>query len=360
MLSDLTDELIWPRVLRAPALAIAPNRLVSGCIGALLIALILNVYAELRSLSGGESAEGTRASERIATGVGAHAQGILDALVGLRPMDLTLQIKLAAEALRDAVMHSPLLTLLLGIPLVLVLGLVGGSISRSVAFEFAQGRYATREETVQFTLRRTRQFVGALMGPVLFSSLLAFVIALGGLLLSFPIIDIFGGLLYPVALALGALASIVLILHVIALPMIVPALSVEGTDAFDAIQRCYAYVIGRPIRYFAYTLLLSIVGFVAATVFAMLAALTQEMTDWSLNYFFSHATESALTGEGDLGATKAFAHGTIEAFRGVLRVIVAGYGVSLFYSSGTLLYLATRRICDGQGISEIWEPVGEG
>ena len=50
------------------------------------------------------------------------------------------------------------------------------------------------------------------------------------------------------------------LLHLIALPMIVPALSIEGTDAFDAIQRCYAYVIGRPIRYFLYAILLTLVG----------------------------------------------------------------------------------------------------
>ena len=36
-----------------------------------------------------------------------------------------------------------------------------------------------------------------------------------------------------------------------------------------------------------------------------------------------------------------------------------GYVVSLYFTSATLLYLAIRRICDGQGLTEIWEPVSD-
>ena len=354
MLSDLIDELIWPRILRAPALAISPNRLISGCAGVFLIALILNIYNTLR-----ESPDPSE-TNTFTPSITERFAGILDAIISLDFAAFANQIILAIYALRDNVMHNPLLALLLGIPMVFVLALVGGTISRSAAFEFAQGRFASREETVQFTLTRARQFLGATIGPILFATALLFIIAIGGNLLSFPVVDLFGALLYPVALVLGAIASIVLILHLIALPMIVPALSIEGTDAFDAIQRCYAYVIGRPIRYFLYAILLTLVGSIAATVFAMLIGLSQEMTDWSLNYFFSLATESALTGQGELGATKSLSFDIIQAFRGVLKILIAGYFVSLFFTSGTLLYLATRRICDGQGITEIWEPIQNG
>lgn len=354
MLSDLTDELIWPRVLRAPALAIAPNRLLSGCVGVFLIALILNTYNWLRSLSA--SGDDTTITDQISPTIANRFEGLIQSIVTIDAPRFADQVVLAIMALRNSVMNNPLLTISLGVPIIVVLALVGGAISRSVAFEFAQGRFASREETVHFTLKRPWQFIFSLLAPILFAFVLLFIVALGGLLLSFPVLDMIGGVLYPVALALGAIATIVLVLHVIASPMIIPALSIEGTDAFDAIQRCYAYVIGRPIRYFSYAILLSILGFLAASVFTMLIGLTQEMTDWSLNVFFSHATESALTGEGDLGATKSFAHTAIEAFRGVLRILIGGYIVSLFYTCGTLLYLAIRRICDGQGITEIWEP----
>jgi hypothetical protein len=352
MLSDLTEELIWPRILRAPALAIAPNRLLSGCIAVFLVTLILNAYNWLRSL--GETPE-----DPITPAITERFSAIMNSIVSLDPGLFASEIVLSATAIRDSILNNFGISVLLGLPVLIVLALVGGTISRSVAFEFAQGRFASREETVHFTLQRARQHIGALVAPLIFATILFFFISVGGLLLSFPVLDMLGAVLYPIALVMGALATIVLILHVVAAPMINPALSVEGTDAFDAIQRCYAYVIGRPIRYFSYAILLSLIGVLAATVFAMLAGLAQEMTDWSLNFFFSHATESALTGEGELGATKSFANATIDAFRGVLKIIVAGYFVSLFYTCGTLLYLAIRRICDGQGINEIWEPVSE-
>jgi hypothetical protein len=350
MLSDLTEELIWPRVLRAPALAIAPNRLVSGCIAVFLVTLILNAYNWLRSL-------GDSPQDPITPAITDRFNAIMDSVVSLDPGLFAAEVVLSATAIRDSVLNNFWLSILLGLPVLIVLALVGGSISRSVAFEFAQGRFASREETVHFTLKRSRQHIGALIAPIAFSTIIFFIISLGGILLSFPVLDLLGAILYPIALIFGAIATIVLILHVVSAPMINPALSIEGTDAFDAIQRCYAYVIGRPIRYFSYVILLSLVGVLAGTVFAMLTGLAQEMTDWSLNFIFSHATESALSGEGELGATKSFANATIEAFRGVLRIIVAGYAVSLFYTCGTLLYLAIRRICDGQGITEIWEPV---
>jgi hypothetical protein len=259
--------------------------------------------------------------------------------------------------LRNTVMQDPQLTLLLGVPIIGVLALAGGAISRSAAFEFAQGRFATREETVHFTLRRALQFVGAVIAPVVFCSVLFLIIALMGLLLSLPVVDLAGAVLYALMLVLGIIATAVLVVHVIALPMIVPALSVEGTDAFDAIHRCYAYVIGRPLRYFSYVLLLCVLGVIAATIAIKLADLSLEMTDWAASFLSNDATQRALTGEGELGATKSFAHKLIETWRSAVHIVVAGYIVSLFYTSATLLYLAIRRICDGQGLSEIWEPV---
>ncbi|MBO6739649.1 MAG: hypothetical protein JJ916_07315 [Phycisphaerales bacterium] len=355
-LSDVTDELIWPRVLRAPALALSPNRLIAGCVGVFLVALILNAYDWLR---GDTTPSGSAGSDPITATLTEIAEGLLGAIASLNPVRLTETVVWAATILRNSVMNNPLLTILLGLPVVTVLVLVGGTISRSTAFEFAQGRYASRDETVHFTLHRAKHFVSAVIGPVLFSTLIFLLIAIGGLLLSFPILDVIGSLLYAVGLALGALASFVLVLHVVASPMIVPALSIEGTDGFDAIQRCYAYVIGKPLRYFIYVLLLGTIATIAASIFALLASVAQDMTDWAANYFSSLATESALTGEGNLGATKSFAYNTIEAIRGIVTIIVYGYVVSLYFTSATLLYLAIRRICDGQGLTEIWEPVSD-
>ena len=354
MLSDLVEEMIWPRVLRAPALALSLGRLSAGCIAVFLVALISYFYNLLRTAGTQDTiAQSSPVPQPIESTVGS----IIDSITSLDPVGLTHAISQSAMLLRNTVMQDPLITLLLGVPVIAVLALAGGTIARSTAFEFAQGRFATREESVHFTLRRARQFIAAIIAPIAFCAALFLLISLMGLLLSLPVVDLFGAVLYLLMLVLGIIATVVLVVHVLALPMLVPALSVEGTDAFDAIQRCYAYVIGRPLRYFSYVLLLCVLGVIAATIALKLASLSLEMTDWAASFIANDATQRALTGDGELGATKRFAHQLIETWRSAVHLIVAGYIVSLFFTSATLLYLAIRRICDGQGLSEIWEPV---
>lgn len=354
MLSDLADELIWPRVLRAPALALSLGRLSAGCIAVFLIAVISYFYNLLRTAGTGDTvAQSSPVPRPVESTVGS----IIDSITSLDPIGLTQAVSNSAMLLRNTVMQDPLLTLLLGVPIVAVLALAGGTIARSAAFEFALGRFATREESVHFTLRRSLKYIAAVIAPIVFCAILFLLISLMGLLLSVPVVDVIGAVLYAIMLVLGIVATLVLVVHVLALPMIVPALSVEGTDAFDAIQRCYAYVIGRPLRYFSYVLLLCVLGVIAATIALKLVALSLEMTDWAAAFISNDATQRALTGDGDLGATKQFAHRLIETWRSAAHLIAAGYIVSLFFTSATLLYLAIRRICDGQGLSEIWEPV---
>ena len=351
MLGDLIEELIWPRVLRAPALALSPNRLVSGCVGFFLITIVVRLFQLFR----GDTAQNNE-SIPILDSLGDLGYRALDSLWSLDPSSLFSVIIETATMLRDTVMHNPVISSGLGIPIVLILSLTGGAISRSAAFEFAQGRIATREETLHFTLQRTWQFLLAVIAPIAFSVIIFLLIALGGLLLSVPVVDIFGALLYGIGLVLGIIATLVLLLHVIASPIIIPALATEGTDAFDAIQRCYAYVVGRPLRYLIYVFILTLMGAFAAAIFAMIAQVSIEMTDWAATFFANDATDRVLTGQGELGATKSLANNIVEFWHGIVEILIAGYLISLFFTSSTLLYLAVRRICDGQGISEIWEP----
>jgi len=104
-------------------------------------------------------------------------------------------------------------------------------------------------------------------------------------------------------------------------------------------------------------LILTLLGVFAAILFAMIARVSVEMTDWAAGFIANDATDRALTGQGDLGATKNFAHQVINFWRNIINLIIAGYIISLFFTSATIAYLAIRRICDGQGLTEIWEPV---
>ncbi|MDF1808714.1 MAG: hypothetical protein P1U42_03370 [Phycisphaerales bacterium] len=359
LLSDLTSDLLWIRVLRAPALALAPSRLISGAICAFLLSLILQITV-LLTASDTESLNGASSEiQSVGDRFGYSSMRLYESFRAFDPLGVVYSVGNSAYAIRDTVIESPLISLLLGIPLIAVLASCGCAISRSAAIEFAQGRYASRDDTIGYSLQRIRQLVGAVIGPVIFCVCILLLIGLGGLLLSVPVLDVVGSILYAFGLALGILATIVLMLHVFALPLIVPALAVEGTDGFDAIQRSYAYVIGKPLRYLLYSSLFVLLGVVSIAVFTMLAQGSIEMTDWASSLFTNDAATRVLTGGGELGATKGTAHSIISIWRAVVELAIAGYVISFYFTSSTLLYLVIRRICDGQDMNEVWDGVGE-
>jgi len=356
MLQDLTDDLLWPRVLRAPALALSPSRLASGTVCAFLLAAVIWV-AGLFTTPQSPAADDFAALDQ---GLSIGFESILSAVVALDPVGLARSVGAMAVLLRDAVLTTPLLSILLGLPLIAILAVAGGAISRSAAIEFAHGRFASRDDTLGYALRGARQLIGAVIAPVLLVTVLLLIVAVGGLLLSVPVLDIVGSVLYALALGVGGLVTIVLMLHVLALPLIIPALAIEGTDAFDAIQRSYAYVIGHPLRYLLYVLILLLLGALSATVFTLVARLSIEMTDNAAMLLTNPSAERVLTGEGEMGATKPFAHNIINIWRTAIELVAAGYIISLFFTSSALLYLVIRRICDGQDVNEVWEPVKKG
>lgn len=359
MLSDITCDLIWPRIMRAPAMALAPSRLIAGSVCAFFLAMIFQITTVFKPEEG-QPADGFYAELLgVLNGFNALVGALIDSVMGLDPLGFAKNIGETASFIRDTVMQSPLIALLLVLPLIAILAVVGGAISRSTAIEFAKGKFATSDDTLGFALKRTRQFIGAVIGPIVACVLIYLLIALGGLLLSVPVLDVIGSILYFPALVLGIFATVVLMLHVLALPMIVPALAVEGTDAFDAVQRSYAYVISKPLRYLVYTLLLMTLGILSAAVFTMLADISIEMTDWAASFFASDSTDRVLTNEGEMGATKSTAYSIIELWKTILRLIVAGYTISLFFTHSTLLYLVVRRLSDGQDMNEVWDGVGE-
>jgi len=359
MLSDLTSDLLWPRILRAPALALSPSRLLSGSICAFLLSTVIWIAGKVTAGDGTTPSESGAEVEALGYQVSRSISNIGEALSSLNGIGFVESIWETAIVIRGAAMESPIISLVLGLPLIAILAVIGGAISRSTAIEFSKGRFASSDDTMGFALRRSREFVGAVVGPIIACMLAFLLIAIGGLLLSVPVLDVLGSILYGLGLALGILATLVLMLHIVALPMIVPALAIEGTDAFDAIQRSYAYVIGKPLRYLLYALILTLVGVLGLTVFTMVANGAVEMTYWAASLFSNDSIERVLSGQGELGATKHTAHSVIQIWHAVIELSIAGYAISLFFTSSTLLYLVTRRVCDGQDINEVWDGIGE-
>ena len=75
-----------------------------------------------------------------------------------------------------------------------------------------------------------------------------------GLLMRLDVFAFLAGLAWPFVLLLGLLMAILLLGALVGWPLMWATVSVEGTDAFDALSRSYAYTYQRPWRLLWYVL----------------------------------------------------------------------------------------------------------
>lgn len=355
-LDDLTADLIWPRLLRAAALALNPARL--GIAFFAVIALMV-VASLARSIAGPDA-------DLFGPRLSALAE-FLDAVFSLNG-------RAAGQALYDMFVAAPL-ALLRAAPLatltgallaVVITALAGGAISRMAACEFSLGMTLPWPQGIAFALKRLSALLGAILGPIIIVWVIAALIALGGLLLRIPALNILAGLLYGLTLLIALFAALLMGAYALAKPLLIPAVACEGADAIDALQRGYAYVFAKPLRL---TLYIAILAFEGALMLFVVGALV-----WGAATLSHHAA-GAIAGDSgrdilalahspvpaadtdttqNLGLTARPTAWLIRLWLGALWALWAGYALSFYFTASTLLYLAIRRVADGQDMNELW------
>ncbi len=346
LLEDLTAGLLWPTLLKAPAMAFAPPRWLLGTGCAFVIILVTSLHQYLFNTQQSEAAI-------------PHTQGFESVLASMMSLNPSVFIERLAHTGRFYTLQlteSPWISAALLIPILLTLGVFGFAITRSASIQYAHGRHTDTVSALSAALLNIRQTALTTLGPLLLVAILALFVMILGLPLGLPVVNMLGGVLYLLALIISILIACTLTIHIITLPLSISALAIEGTDGFDALQRAYAYIIARPIRLALYTLILVLLGTTITTVVATLAGWSIEIADGLTSTLTNDAGRRVLIGTDDMSATEPLAHRIIALSRAALQLIVAGYVLSLLFCSSTLAYLNIRRVCDGQDTNEVWDP----
>jgi hypothetical protein len=249
-------------------------------------------------------------------------------------------------------------------PLALGWGILGGAICRSAAVQAGQGRREDWITSLAFGLARWGQLLVLTLLPwVCLAMLLAVGLGLGWALFATPAIMGVGGVLFLGFILLAFLCVLIASANVLAWPMTTPALTCEGTDSVDAVQRGWAYVFARPVRLFLSLLLLGAQLAIMLAILSWLVEATLHVAAWFTTRWAdaSHAEELRRaildpTRDGLGGGSARSGTAGISFWCRVLRLLIPAYALSYFFSAGTLLYLSMRRACDGQDPAEIWEP----
>ncbi len=362
-LADLTEDLLWPKLLRAGQLALRPSRM--GIALAFIIGLMLLAALSDR-LDNDKDANALAISTRVvALDATAAATAGRDGPAGEKPGRQLFNSLVAVPVY--VLGHHPWAALI-AVPLMaLWTALAGGAICRSAACDFALAVSLEWPKAVGFALGRWRSLLLALTLPLLIVWAIVLAMAIAGwALFSLPVVNILGGLLWPLFLFGGVVAAIVMLAFVVGWPLLIPSVACEGTDAVDAVQHAYSFVFARPLRLVLYLAILIVQLAVLAGVIATICWLGVHVAQqcglaWSgwrgeriLADLPGHAgNPPPLDATGGIRA----AHWLVWLWTLIPALgIPAAFIVSYICSGATVLYLTMRKLVDGQDVREVWMP----
>jgi hypothetical protein len=261
--------------------------------------------------------------------------------------------------------------------------LFGGALTRSAVVDAARGRTISASEAFVFSFRRWGWYLLAPVMPLIVVAVLALLLALYGLLFNVPVLDVVAGLLFIGALGLGFLIAMLIVGWVAGVHLMYPALSAEGTDAFDAVSRAFSYVLARPWRLVGYSFVALVYGaisylFVGVIIFLIIFATRGAVAAW----VFVDSSKLSAAGKpidtvdkfdalfpmpmlGQLAYKPAWDHlgitGDITATLIMVWVylligVLGAFAISFYFSSFSVIYLLLRRHTDGSEVSQVFEP----
>ncbi len=280
----------------------------------------------------------------------------------------------------------------------LVWGLIGGAITRIAALRFTRDEAPPFLAALKHAARKLPSYsvppLVALAGAAVFAVQLAVL----GLLMRVELLALVAGIIWPFVLLLGLLMAILLLGALVGWPLMWSTVSVEGTDAFDALSRSYAYVYHRPWRLLCYVLFAALLAIVSMFVVKLFAASAIALGDWSIDWGLDEDTmrtvvgprkvaqdvaqvpppappfespgkvevefgeESTASEEGppEQNAMRRGARGAIYFWKSLVAALAAGYQAGFLWASAVGVYLLMRRDIDGVQLNEVYiDPADE-
>jgi hypothetical protein len=164
-----------------------------------------------------------------------------------------------------------------------------------------------------------------------------------------------GGLLWPLALVAGVFITLLLVGLLFGWPLMWATISAEGTDAFDALSRSYAYVFQRPLHYLFYAFVAGLIGWLGWLFVQNFAAAIIWMTYWAAGWGSGIAKIDSILGVGgELAGAGYVGAVLIRFFAGCVKLLAVGYLFSYFWSAAAAIYFLLRRDVDATEMDEVF------
>jgi len=266
---------------------------------------------------------------------------------------------------REATWQHSLALSLSGIWTILVWALFGGAITRISAVHLTRGETLGPLVALKAALAKWRATAGAPLIVLLVVATLAVPMILGGLLLRIDFLAMFAGLFWAIILAWGMLLALALVGLLLGWPLMWATVSVERTDAFDGISRCYAYIYQRPQHLAFYVLVATCLGFLGEFAVQYFAAAAVELSEWTISWGAGNertaelVTMTAGDAPSNLSTTVAAGMRAAQFWKWTLHAIVSSFSVGYLWSASVGIYLLLRRHIDSTEMDEIAFEAGD-
>jgi len=240
-----------------------------------------------------------------------------------------------------------------------VWSLFGAAIARMATVQLAAEERVGLASALRFAVSKWTSMFAAPLLPIAGVLLCAIPVALLGLIINSDLGAALAALIWPLALAAGVVMALLMLGLIFGWPLMPSTICTEGSDAFDAISRSYAYVFQRPLHYLFYAVvagLLGLLGWLLVSGFAEgVLVLTAWATDWGLT---SERLPMLLGGTTDpaaeAGDVALFAAAVFGFWTACVRLIAISFLFSFFWSAAPCFYLLLRRDVDATEMDEVY------
>lgn len=279
-------------------------------------------------------------------------------------------------------MH-PIYAVLFVLITLLIWAFFGGGCCRIAALRAARDDRIDIREALNFARGRLLQFMFGPLIPLVLLVGVGLFLFLGGLVGAIPAIgEVLVAILFFLAMAGGIAAAMLIIGGVAGFHLTFPTVAVEGSDAFDAFSRSFAYIYSRPWRTAFYLGVSIAYGAICLFFVKLLARIAlwavHLFVGISMNWGGAYLADDAAAAPGKLDALwhgptlttettfwgsfdgvelaglSWFAQFLIKCWVYGLVGLVAAFVVSFFFSASTVMYLLLRRAEDATDIEDVF------
>jgi hypothetical protein len=255
------------------------------------------------------------------------------------------------RGLGDSWLRKLACLLLCGLWAVAVWAVFGGAITRIAAVQLACEERVGWGAAVRHAGSKWLSYCAAPLLPLMGVLLAGLPVAVVGLLLREHYVGVWlAALLWPLVLLAGLLMAMLALGLIFGWPLMWATISAEGTDSFDALSRCYAYVFGRPLHYLFYSLVAAVLGALGWLLVSNFAAGVIWAAYWAASWG-SGADNIALIRDGGLGGAGRI----IEVcWVGCVKLLAVGFIYGYFWTASTAIYFLLRRDVDATEMDEVF------